>query len=348
MEKSRSDALLLAAAFALAWLFSPTLAYSAGTSADHPSMAVIKEVQTRLNSHGFDAGKPDGRTGRRTRQAIIHFQRAKGLKANGKITPDLVRMLRGVAPQREPEVPAEERTPAAAEEVRKRPPEAEQKALSWEREFVTVPGGCYQMGSNQGHGDEIPVHKVCVSSFSLGRHEVTQGMWEAVMGNNPSMFRKGPNYPVESVSWQDVQGFINKLNRLGRGRFRLPTEAEWEYACRSGGKDETYSGGESLDRVAWYANNAGGATHPVGTKSPNGLGLYDMSGNLLEWAQDIYDFSAYEHHARNNPVNTAGGSNRVFRSGAWSTVATSARCAGRDSDVPDFRSSVLGFRLLRK
>ena len=136
-------------------------------------------------------------------------------------------------------------------------------------EFVWVPGGCYRMGSNSGEDDEQPVHEVCVDGFWLGKYEVTQAEWQRVMGNNPSHF-KGDRNPVEIVSWDDAQEFIKRLNAKGNGTFRLPTEAEWEYAARSGGKDEKYAGGNDVDRVAWYKSNSGGKTHPVGTKAPNG------------------------------------------------------------------------------
>jgi formylglycine-generating enzyme required for sulfatase activity len=167
------------------------------------------------------------------------------------------------------------------------------------------------------------------------------------MGSNPSYFKNGADYPVEQVSWNDAQEFIRRLNGQGSARFRLPTEAEWEYACRSGGKEETYAGGESVGSVAWYDGNAGGQTHAVGTKAPNGLGLYDMSGDVWEWVEDIYNDSAYQRHTRNNPVNTGGGSGRVFRGGAWYFVAGYARCAYRGDGDPGGRRRTLGFRLLR-
>jgi len=135
-------------------------------------------------------------------------------------------------------------------------------------EFVWVPNGCFQMGSSSGEkgrdSDEGPVHRVCVDGFWIGKYEVTQGQWQKVMGNNPSYFKKGSNYPVEQVSWDDCQSFIKKLNRQSRKTFRLPTEAEWEYAARGGRSGEKYAGGNDVDRVAWYSGNSGGSTHPVG------------------------------------------------------------------------------------
>ncbi len=216
-------------------------------------------------------------------------------------------------------------------------------------EFVWVPSGCYQMGSNSGVSDEKPVHEVCVDGYWLGKYEVTQGQWKRVMGGNPSKFKKGDSHPVEQVSWNDVQDYVRKLNGKGGAKFRLPTEAEWEYACRSGGKDEKYSGSNSVDRVAWYLlSNSGGTTHRVGTKSANGLGLHDMSGNVWEWVQDIYGNNAYSSHSRNNPVNTGGGSYRVFRGGGWASYDDGPRCANRLDNDPGFRGDYMGFRLLRK
>jgi|GEM_PF-770293 len=214
-------------------------------------------------------------------------------------------------------------------------------------EFVWVPGGCFQMGSNDGGGDEKPVHEVCVDGFWMGKFEVTQGQWKKVMGNNPSHFDKGDDYPVENVSWNDAQGFIRELSSHGNGKFRLPTEAEWEYACRSGGRDEKYSGGDDVDRVAWHEDNSGGSTHRVGTKAANGLGLHDMSGNVWEWCEDVYDKNAYSRHSRNNPIYEGGGSLRVDRGGSWYYGPRFVRCAYRDRSDPDCRIRFLGFRLVR-
>jgi formylglycine-generating enzyme required for sulfatase activity len=215
-------------------------------------------------------------------------------------------------------------------------------------EFVWVPEGCFQMGSNEGGSDEKPVHEVCVDGLWVGKHEVTQGEWEKVLGNNPSYFKGGDRYPVESVSWNDVQAFIRELNTRGQGGFRLPSEAEWEYACRSGGKQEQYCGGNDVGRVAWYYKHSGGVgSHPVGTKAANGLGLYDMSGNVWEWVSDWYDGDYYGKSPRNNPKGPREGFGRVFRGGCWAYDAGYCRSAYRGGYAPGGRINNLGFRLVR-
>ena len=214
-------------------------------------------------------------------------------------------------------------------------------------EFIWVEGGAYQMGCGSGPGvcppNELPEHEVTVGGFWIGKYTVTQGQWQKVMGNNPSGFQKGDNYPVETVTWEDAKEFIRKLNGKSGQTFRLPTEAEWEYAARSGGKAEKYAGGNDVDSVAWYGANSGKSTHPVGTKAPNGLGIYDMSGNVWQWCEDTYDDDAYKKHQRNNPVSTSGGSLKVLRGGSWSRDATWVRCTFRGKWEP--ASHGLGGRL---
>jgi formylglycine-generating enzyme required for sulfatase activity len=211
-------------------------------------------------------------------------------------------------------------------------------------DFVLVPGGCYQMGSNSGASDEKPVHEVCVDDFYIGKYEVTQGQYQAITGSNPSRF-KGSDRPVEKVSWNDAQDFIRKLNPRSDKTYRLPTEAEWEYAARSGGKREKYAGGDNVDAVAWYGSNSGGQTHPVGRKAPNSLGLYDMSGNVWEWCQDWYDRGYYGKSPKDNPQGPSGGSNRIARGGSWGYDPWYVRSALRFRFEPGFRGSLLGFRL---
>lgn len=218
------------------------------------------------------------------------------------------------------------------------------------RNMVYVEGGTFRMGATPEQGDdayddESPAHQVTLSSFSIGKYEVTQREWQAVMGGNPSYF-KGDELPVESVSWDDCQAFIKKLNSMTHMKFRLPTEAEWEYAARGGKRSKgfKYAGSNHLEDVAWYDNNSDDTTHPVGTKHPNELGLYDMSGNVWEWCQD-WD-GAYGSSAQTNPTGPSQGSNRVFRGGGWYNLAGSCRVAFRSGSVPSNRGSDLGFRLV--
>ena len=214
-------------------------------------------------------------------------------------------------------------------------------------EFILIRGGCFQMGSNSGDSNEEPVHTVCLNHFFIGKYEVTQRQWRKVMGRNPSSFKNGDDYPVENISWDDAQKFIRKLSALNNNKyqFRLPTEAEWEYACRSGGKSEKYSGSSQIDRVAWYKGNSGKRTHRVGTKAPNVLGLYDMSGNVWEWCQDWYGDYLSSHVT--DPEGPSGGSGRVYRGGSWFNYDRHCRSAYRVSNTPGSRGNYLGFRLVR-
>jgi len=213
-------------------------------------------------------------------------------------------------------------------------------------EFVRVPGGCFKMGSNNGDADERPVHEVCVNGFWMGKYEVTQAEWRSIMGNIP--FRnKSDRHPAQNVTWNDTQAFIRALNDRSGDSFRLPTEAEWEYAARSGGRDETYSGGDNVDWVAWCKLNTSSRTKPVGEKSPNGLGLHDMSGNAWEWCQDWYGENYYSHSPRNNPRGPGGGAKRVIRGGASFCEPKLVRAANRNSYFPDINVDDYGFRLLR-
>ncbi|MBK8071165.1 MAG: formylglycine-generating enzyme family protein [Ramlibacter sp.] len=208
-------------------------------------------------------------------------------------------------------------------------------------QMVRVPGGCFFMGSETGEKHEKPVFKVCVNSFDMGRTEITQGQWKAIMGNNPSKFASGDDNPVETVSWNEAQEFIKRLNAGGTGTYRLPTEAEWEYACRSGGKDEEYAGASAANvgDVAWYNKlDAGNMTHPVATKKPNGLGLYDMSGNVWEWVEDTFT-TPYGGGTRETK--------RVLRGGSWDGKINYVRCAIRNRNDADRRDPRLGFRVVR-
>lgn len=212
-------------------------------------------------------------------------------------------------------------------------------------EFVFVPGGCFSMGSDKGNSDEKPVHDVCVSGFFMGTYEVTQGQWRSIMGYNPSRFNTcGDNCPVEQVGWNEVQEFISALNNVTGKKYYLPTEAEWEYACRSGGRDETYCGGNDVDAVAWYDRTIAVRTHPVGQKQPNGLGIYDMSGNVWEWVQDWNgDYAGMKQH---DPSGPGSSSSRMRRGGSWHYGAKQSRSAWRSSGYPDDRAFDLGFRIM--
>jgi formylglycine-generating enzyme required for sulfatase activity len=209
-------------------------------------------------------------------------------------------------------------------------------------EMVSVEGGTFQMGSNSGEGNERPVHGVSLSSFSIGKTEVTQALWQAVMGANPSGF-KGDTRPVENVSWEDCQLFVEKLSRLTGKRYRLPTEAEWEYAARGGNKSRgyTYSGSDNLDGVAWSRSNSGTETHAVGQKQANELGLYDMSGNVWEWCSDWF-----KGYPGSSGVTDYTGSYRVDRGGGWFINAQYCRSAYRTCYSPSYRDFHLGFRLV--
>jgi len=221
-------------------------------------------------------------------------------------------------------------------------------------EMVYVKGGCYQMGNTfdepsiEDAPEERPVHKVCVDDFYIGKYEVTQGQWKSVMESNPSIDNScGDNCPVDVVSWNDAQDFISRLNRRSGGSsYRLPTEAEWEYAAKSGGKKEKYAGGNDVGSVAWYNENSGGKTIPVGAKAPNGLGIYDMSGSVWEWTNDWYGSDYYSSSPGNNPAGPGSGVDRVVRGGCRTGEAYNMRTTRRNAYSPDTRRSSLGFRLL--
>ena len=212
--------------------------------------------------------------------------------------------------------------------------------------MIPVEGGTFQMGSNDSdaYSDEQPVHQVTLSSFSIGETEVTQELWQAVMGSNPSYF-KGSKLPVEQVSWNDCQTFITKLNQLAGKTFRLPTEAEWEFAARGGNRSKGYifSGSNTIDDVAWYNSNSNNSTHPVATKAPNELGIYDMSGNVWEWCQDWY--GDYSGGSQTNPTGPTSGSDRAGRGGSWRYNAGNCRVSFRASFSPTGSGNNLGFRL---
>lgn len=220
-----------------------------------------------------------------------------------------------------------------------------------EFKMIYVEGGKFKMGSNNGRRNEKQMHYVTLSDYCIGETVVTQALWKAVMNNNPSGF-KGDNLPVENVSWEDCQEFICKLNnrvqdQLKGRRFALPTEAQWEFAARGGKKsqDYIYSGGNTIDDVAWYLDNSSERTHPVKQKRANELGLYDMSGNVWEWCQDWYE-SSYPSSPQTDPVGPSTGSYRVDRGGSWCDYARSCRSANRDNSAPACCFNNFGLRLV--
>ena len=202
--------------------------------------------------------------------------------------------------------------------------------------MIAVKGGTFQMGSDDGYEWEKPVHQVTLSDYYIGETEVTQELWSAVMGSNPSEFPGNMQRPVEMVSWNDCQTFISRLNELTGETFRLPTEAQWEYAARGGNKAQgrLYSGSDAIDDVAWYYDNSGGMTHPVKTKAPNELGIYDMTGNVYEWCSDWY--GSYSSAAQTDPTGPSTGSYRVGRGGSWDSYALYCRVADRNFIGPAY------------
>ncbi|MCX8022647.1 MAG: SUMF1/EgtB/PvdO family nonheme iron enzyme [Syntrophorhabdaceae bacterium] len=241
-------------------------------------------------------------------------------------------------------------------------------------EFVRIKGGCFIMGDvfDKGREDEKPNKEICLDDYYIGKYEVTQEQWISIIGKNPSFFQKEElrylcgvrlcvgcredacetmetlKFPVENVSWDDVQEFLEKLNKKTGRQFRLPTEAEWEYAARSGGKKEKWAGTHfehELDRYAWYRETSNFRTNPVGTKEPNGLGLYDMTGNVWEWVNDIYDPDYYKFIEKHNPQGPKIGATKVMRGGSWFEDPQMIRTSARGSGFPFLRSTNIGFRL---
>ena len=228
-------------------------------------------------------------------------------------------------------------------------------------DMIAVEGGTFTMGATEEQGsdvdrDESPTHQVTLSSYMIGKTEVTQELWEAVMGKSLSQIASelgnstrgvGSNYPMYYVSWEDCQEFITKLNALTGKTFRLPTEAEWEFAARGGTKSQgfTYSGSNTVDDVAWYFDTSSSTTHPVATKAPNELGIYDMSGSVYEWCNDWYSRSYYTSESQTNPTGPDSGSNRVWRGGSWAGDARACRVSNRSSKDPTYRGNYLGLRL---
>ncbi len=217
--------------------------------------------------------------------------------------------------------------------------------------MIAVAGGTFTMGATPeqepaAYDNEYPTHEVTLSDYFIGETEVTQGLWQAVMGNNNPSYFKGPNLPVENVSWNDCQTFVSKLSDMVGIKFTLPTEAQWEYAARGGSKSigYKYSGSNTVDDVAWYKDNADKKTHAVGTKAANELGIYDMSGNVWEWCSDWY--GSYSREAVTNPTGPITGTLRVDRGGYWGGDATTyCRVSARGKITPTYMYGSIGLRL---
>jgi formylglycine-generating enzyme required for sulfatase activity len=231
--------------------------------------------------------------------------------------------------------------------------------------MLWIDGGSFRMGNSKGEEDEQPVHVTHVSGFYMGKAEVTQKEYETIIGNNPSSM-KGDNLPVTNVSWFDVVEYCNKLSgksgltpaysgsndniscNFTANGYRLPTEAEWEYAARGGNRDMfsfAYAGGNTVDVLGWHTGNSEQRSHEIATKQPNSLGLYDMSGNVWEWCWDWY--SAYTLREATNPQGAARGENRVTRGGSWSSDASQLRSAYRNPATPASNYQDVGFRVIR-
>ena len=222
------------------------------------------------------------------------------------------------------------------------------QSINMPSNMVLVEGGTFSMGSNE-NSDEKPIHSVTVNSFYMGKYPITQKQWVEIMGSNPSKW-KGDNLPVERVSWDDIQVFLSKLNQKTRMNYRLPTEAEWEYEAKGGNKSRgyKYSGSDNIDDVAWYVDNSGNNTHEVGTKQPDELGIYDMSGNVWEWCSDWYAENYYESSSSNNPKGPSSGEYSVLRGGSWGNNVSNCRSAlRRDRVIPMNRGGNVGFRLVQ-
>jgi formylglycine-generating enzyme required for sulfatase activity len=213
--------------------------------------------------------------------------------------------------------------------------------------MVFVDSGDFEMGTSGGENDESPVHKVRISSFYMSKYEVTQAQWEAIMGTDPSANKGCKTCPVENVSWEDANKFIQKLNQLTGGTYRMPTEAEWEYASR-GGKlriNNKFSGGVKIDKYGWSYENSGGKSHPVGRLGGNELGIFDMSGNVGEWCSDWYDNNYYKNSVSFNPIGPANARSKVVRGGSWDDYDKTARVFARSKFEPATKNKSIGFRL---
>jgi formylglycine-generating enzyme required for sulfatase activity len=296
------------------------------------------EAEKRVAGHSASSGKTEFRAGGGTNQGNHSSGAGKELKQLGIAAASILLIIAMIWRPWE-------------ESAILQPPRSSDGVLKYLGEnMVFVKGGTFNMGctKEQGgdcDGDEEPLHQVTVSDFYIGKYEVTQEEWREVMGSNPSYFKNCDNCPVEDVSWKEIKQFLRKLNAKTGNTYRLPREAEWEYAARGGSSslEYKYSGSNNLDEVAWYSNNSGSKTYPVGQKKSNELGLYDMSGNVWEWCADWY--GDYSSGAQTNPKGPLWASYRVRRGGSWDYDAQYCRVSFRSYYAPSIRGNYLGFRL---
>ncbi|WP_282783136.1 formylglycine-generating enzyme family protein, partial [Phaeodactylibacter xiamenensis] len=341
-----------------------------------------KAADTILAYFQYNQDYPDGKYRAEALAAIrrleeeAHWQRAQQADTLSAYFEFLDRFSTGAfaeqAKQRQQELLsgyAAPTSPPPPKEKTKNPPTPKPKPsksglppelIKLSENMVHIPDGTFWMGwkdearDGEGYDDEKPCHEVSLSAYYFGKYLVTQAQWKAVMGNNPSYFEGCPNCPVEQVSWDDVQEFIKKLNAKTGEKYRLPTEAEWEYAARGGARsaEDKYliSGSNDLDEVGWYKDNSRGKTHPVGQKQPNQLGLFDMSGNVWEWVQDCWHEN-YNGALRDGDAWLEGSngdcSRRVLRGGSWYDESRYSRIAYRFGYYPSYRIYYYGFRLAR-
>jgi hypothetical protein len=298
------------------------------------------EAEKRVAGHSAGSGKTEDRAGGGTNQGNHSSGAGKELKQLGIAAASILLVIAMIWRPWE-------------ESAILQPPRSSDGVLKYLGEnMVFVKGGTFNMGCTGEQGsdcydDEKPSHQVTVSDYYIGKYEVTQKEWRAVMGSDPpGLYFKGcDNCPVEAVSWKEIKQFLRKLNAKTGNTYRLPREAEWEYAARGGSSSlgYKYSGSNNLDEVAWYYDNSGRKTHPVGQKKANELGLYDMSGNVWEWCADWY--GDYSSGAQTNPKGPLWASYRVNRGGGWSNDARGCRVSRRGNGTPSSRGYDLGFRL---
>jgi formylglycine-generating enzyme len=329
----------------------------------------IKQVQRKLNEQGYPVGTADGVMGKNSRGALRSYQKAKGLTITGKLNKEIARTMglilkevkygqtfRNHLGMKFVTVPTGSFYMGSCGEYSGS--DADKRRFMGLSNDAPCPSG--KRKDSDARQDEFPQHKVIISQpFQLAIYEVTvsqfkryiasTGMTSLLTDDFIKANRHGNNTPVSEVSWDDVQKYIQWLNRTkpssDRGTYALPTEAQWEYACRSKGKNQKYCGGNNIGALAWYSGNAGGKPHPVGRKNANGLGVYDMSGNVWEWTQDRY--GSYSSGTQRNPKGKSSGSFRVSRGGSWRLNASYSRSAFRYSSSPDNRYNRIGFRLRR-